>query len=68
MNDFFLLIGQIFLIALIQLVLEVLIDAKNRPLQATLINVACFLGGLYLVMDFLFGRVWSSLSTMIQFR
>jgi len=67
-NDFFLLIGQIFLIALIQLVLEVLIDAKNRPLQATLINVACFLGGLYLVMDFLFGRVWSSLSTMIQFR
>lgn len=68
MNEFYVLIGQIFLIALLQLIAEVLIDAKNRPLQATLINVACFLGGLYLVMDFLFGRVWNSLSTMIQFR
>jgi len=68
MNEFFVLIGQIFLIALIQLILEVVIDASKRPLQATLINVACFLGGLYLVLDFLFGRFWSSLSTMIQFR
>ena len=68
MNDFFLLIGQIFLIAIVQLVVEVIIDAKNHPLQATLINVACFLGGLYLVMDFLFSRMWGSLSTMIQFR
>ena len=68
MNDFFLLIGQIFLIALIQLVLEVLIDTSKRPLQATLINAACFLGGLYLLLDFLFGRVWVSLSAMMQIR
>jgi len=68
MSDFFVLIGQIFLIALVQLVLEILIDASSRPLQATLINVACFLGGMYLILDFLFGRVWSSLSAMMQFR
>ena len=68
MNDFFLLIGQIFLIALLQLILEILIDASKRPLQATLITAACFLGGMYLILDFLFGQVWASLSTMIQFR
>jgi len=68
LNDYFVLIGQIFLIALIQLILEVVIDAGKRPFQAMLINTACFLGGLYLVLDFLFGRFWSSLSTMIQFR
>jgi len=65
MNDFLVLIGQIFVISLIQLVLEVFINVKEHPYQAAIINVACFLGSLYFLLDFLFGKILVSLNTMM---
>jgi len=65
MGDFFILIGQIFAVSIIQLVLEVLIDSDKHFYQAAVINTACFLGSLYFLLDFLFNKVLADLSTMV---
>jgi len=65
MSDFFTLIGQIFVVFLIQLVLEVFIDTGKHPYQAAIINIACFLGSLYFLLDFLFNKVLVGLNTMV---
>ena len=65
MGEFFMLIGQIFVVSLIQLILEVFIDPDKHPYQAALINIACFLGSLYFVLDFMFNKVLAGLNTML---
>ena len=65
MGDFFVLIGQIFVISLIQLILEVSIDPSKHPYQAMVINIACFLGSLYFLLDFLFNKILVSLNTIV---
>ena len=65
MGDFYVLIGQIFVISLIQLVLEVFIDIDKRPYQTMVINIACFLGSLYFLLDFLFNKILVSLNTIV---
>ncbi len=53
MREFFILIGQIFIIACLQSIIELFIDPDKRPYQARLMNIACFLGSLYLLINYI---------------
>ncbi|MDR2938815.1 MAG: hypothetical protein LBV08_00670 [Clostridiales bacterium] len=53
MSEFLTLIGQIFIIACIQSIVELFIDIDKRPYQARVMNIACFLGSLYLLVNYI---------------
>jgi len=52
MREFTLLIGQLFFMALIQMILEPIIDPAEKPHQARIINIAFIMGSFYLLMQF----------------
>ncbi len=54
MQEFMVLIGQILVIVCIQLVVEIFIDKEKRPIQVQMVNTACVIGCVYLVMQFIF--------------
>jgi len=60
------LVGQIFLISLVQTILEVFLKSENRDYQIKIINIACIMGSLYLVIQFVFTYVIKELQTIIH--
>jgi len=66
MREFMVLIGQIFLISLIQTIVEVFLKSDNRDYQIRIINVACILGSLYLVLQFVFTYIIRELSSIVR--
>jgi hypothetical protein len=60
------LVGQIFLISLVQTVLEVFLKSENRDYQIKIINIACIMGSLYLVVQFVFSYVIRELSSIVR--
>ena len=66
MREFTLLIGQLFFIALMQTVLELFIDPKERPKHVQILNIACIMGSLYLVLQFVFTYILRELSSIVR--
>ena len=61
------LFGQIFLIAIIQTIAEAFIDGGDKPLQIKIINIACFLASLYLVLEFMFSYIFRHITPFFDF-
>ena len=66
MNELLALIGQIFLITCIQSVLEMFIDPEKRPYLLRILSIACYAGGLYLVLQFVFDHLISEMMTLFR--
>jgi len=66
MREFTILIGEIFFIALIQTVLELLLDPDKRPQQVKILNIACILGSLYLLLQFVFTYIIGEMATFVK--
>jgi len=67
MREFVMLIGHLCLIALVQMVLEAFIDAGKRPLHVHILNIACILGCIYLLIQFVFEFLLSEIMAFITF-
>lgn len=67
MQLFLVLIGQIFLIAVVHSVLEVFVQADENPFMGRLISIACYLGSLYLLLNFIFEHIFGELATVLNF-
>ena len=67
MREFIVLLGEIFLISLLQTVVEVFVDADKRSYQMRIINIACIMGCLYLVLNFVFENIISEIQTVVRF-
>ena len=67
MREFTLLIGQLFFIALMQTVLELFIDPSERPKHVQILNIACIVGSLYLLLQFVFEYLLGEISTFMNF-
>jgi len=67
MNEFLALIGQIFLITCIQSILEMFIDPNERPYLSKVLSIACYAGGLYLVLQFVFTHLISEMFSLFRF-
>jgi len=53
-NEFMILIGQIFVIACLQNISEVMIEDGSKGYLLKAVNVACYVGAFYLVLQFVF--------------
>ena len=54
MDDFWVLLGQIFSVVIIQSVLEMFIEKDKRPHLSLVLSIACYGVSLYLVAQFVF--------------
>ncbi|MCL2853152.1 MAG: hypothetical protein FWE20_08995 [Defluviitaleaceae bacterium] len=66
MREFMILIGQIFLISCIQSIVELFVDLSEKPLQKKILNIACFLGGLYLLLQFVFDHLFPEITQIVR--
>ena len=66
MREFIILIGEILLIALLQTIFEVFLDKDKQALQIRMVNIACFLGSFYLLLQFVFTHILSEISTFVK--
>ena len=67
MNEFLVLIGQIFLIACLQSVIETYLDMEKKTYMAKIANFACYAGALYLLLQFIFNHLFREIFSIIQF-
>jgi hypothetical protein len=67
MDEFIILIGQILIIACLQSLMEIFIDADKKPYQAKVLNLACFAGSLYLLIKFVFDFILMELVNVMNF-
>lgn len=61
MQPFLVMIGQLFLIACIQSVLEIYVQDGRHIGMNRLLTIACYLGSLYVVLQFTFQYVFQEL-------
>ena len=66
MREFMILVGQIFLISLVQTILEVFLKSENRDYQIKIINIACIMGSFYLVLHFVFTYIIRELTSIVR--
>jgi hypothetical protein len=59
------LIGQLFIIVVLQSFIEMFIDDK-KPLK-TILSIACYVGALYLLLQFVFSNLLPEMQTLMQF-
>ena len=65
MNDFMILIGQIFVIACLQNISEVMIEGGSKGYLLKALNVACYVGAFYLVLQFVFSTFMPELMRIV---
>ena len=65
MQAFTVLIGQLFFIAILQTVLESFLDLHEKERHKTILGVACVLGSLYLLMQFVYNHLLREMATFI---
>ena len=66
MRELSLLIGQIFFIAILQTVLELFLEKDKRDDLIKIINIACIIGSLYLLLQFVFNHMWDEITSFVN--
>ena len=66
MSEFVILIGQIFVIGVIQIIIEVFINMSDKPYQSKIINIACFMGSFYLLLDCTYNYLLKDISRLVN--
>jgi hypothetical protein len=67
MGEALVLVGEIFLLAVAQSIVEMFIERDKHPELARMANLACFAGSLLLVMHFVARNVMPELTAMFRF-
>lgn len=67
MTDCLILLGRLFLIGLLQTVIEIVLEPDKRPYQMKLINAACVVGSLYLILQFVTQYLMQALMAIVRF-
>ncbi len=67
MSEFFKLIGQILIIALLQSIIEIFIEPSSKPYLYRIINIACYVGALYLLVEYIMNTFLQNVMSLIPF-
>ena len=66
MREFLTLIGELFLITMLQNVV-VFFNAEKSSYMKELINIACYLGAMYIILQFAYTNLFSQIMNMFSF-
>jgi hypothetical protein len=67
MRELIVFVGEILFIVLFQTVIELFFDKDKHKSQMQILNVACILGSLYLLLNFVYDNILSEISTFVKF-
>lgn len=67
MHEFLSLLSQLFLISILQSIVSFFINTEKQTYMLQLLNIACYLGSLYIVLQFAYTYVISQVINMIHF-
>lgn len=66
MREFLTLMGELFLITILQNV-AVFFNAEKSSYMKELINIACYLGAMYLILQFAYENIFGQIMNMFSF-
>ena len=66
MSQLILLITQLLFITIMQTVIETFLDTEKREQQKKILNIACILGSLYFLLQFVFNYVIKEINTIVK--
>ncbi len=66
MREFLTLMGELFLITILQNVV-VFFNAEKSSYMKELINIACYLGAMYLILQFAYENIFGQIINMFSF-
>lgn len=67
MREFLSLLGQLFLIAVLQTIISFFINSEKPTYMIQLVNIACYLGSLYIILQFVYTYVLNQVMNMFNF-
>ena len=67
MGEFVTLAWQLLGIAILQFIFEVIIDPKERPYHVKILNIACVMASMYLLLQFASDFLLNEISAFITF-
>lgn len=66
MEQFLTVIGEIFLIICIQSIFDVLVSEKKQPYMKKVVSLACYIGSMIIVLNFMINYLFASLSDLFR--
>jgi len=66
MNQLLLLIFELLFIAVMQMVIEAFLDSDKRETQKKILNIACIVGSLYFLLQFVFNYVIKEINMIVK--
>jgi hypothetical protein len=67
MREFLSLLGQLFIITVLQSIIGAFIDSEKETYMLRIISVACYFGALYIVLQFVYNNILVKIMTMFNF-
>lgn len=67
MREFMILIAELLFIAVIQTIVESIMDAENRKTQLKVVNIACIAVSYGLLIRYVYNHLWSEVLAFVNF-
>lgn len=67
MREFMILIGELMFIAILQMILETILDEVSQKKAIKLINIACILISYFLLLRYVYNHFIGELTSMVNF-
>ena len=67
MREFMILIAELLFIAVIQTIVESIMDAEERKKQLKVVNIACIAVSYVLLIRYVYNHLWSELTAFVNF-
>lgn len=66
MREFMILIAELLFIAVVQTIVESIMDAEERKKQMKVINIACIAVSYVLLIRYVYNNLWGELSSLVN--
>jgi len=67
MRDFMILLTELLLIAVLQTIIESVMDTEKREKQMKVVNIACIAASYVLLIRYVYNNLWGELATMVNY-
>lgn len=67
MREFMILIAELLFIAVVQTIVESIMDAEERKTQMKVVNIACIAVSYGLLLRYVYNHLWGELTAFVNF-
>lgn len=67
MREFMILIAELLFIAVVQTIVEAIMDAEERKTQLKVVNIACIAVSYGLLIRYVYNHLWSEVLAFVNF-